>query len=124
MGRFSNSWSSLATDGGTDMPASMEGLAAIVTGGSRGIGLAAARAMLDRGASVCLTGRHDDQLAEALQTLDAGDKAITVAGHTADPEHRVNTAERVLEAFGSIDVLVNGVGINPYYGSLSELPED
>lgn len=106
------------------MPASMKGRAAIITGGSRGIGLAAASAMLDRGASVCLTGRHEDQLTDALSQLGAGDRAIAVTGHAADAGHRQGTVDTVLSAFGSVDVLVNGVGINPYYGSLSELPED
>jgi NAD(P)-dependent dehydrogenase (short-subunit alcohol dehydrogenase family) len=102
----------------------MKGRAAIVTGGSRGIGLAGASAMLDRGASVCLTGRHEDQLAEALKHLDAGDRAIAVTGHTADAAHREQTVDKVMSTFGSVDVLVNGVGINPYYGSLSDLSED
>lgn len=106
------------------MPASMKGRAAIITGGSRGIGLAAASAMLDRGASVCVTGRHQDQLAEALASLDAGERAIAVAGHTADPAHREETVQKVMATFGSVDVLVNGVGINPYYGSLSGLTEE
>jgi NAD(P)-dependent dehydrogenase (short-subunit alcohol dehydrogenase family) len=106
------------------MPASMKGRAAIITGGSRGIGLAAASAMLDRGASVCLTGRHEDQLADALKHLDVGDRAIAVPGHTADAEHRQQTVDTVMKTFGSVDVLVNGVGINPYYGSLSDLSEE
>jgi NAD(P)-dependent dehydrogenase (short-subunit alcohol dehydrogenase family) len=102
----------------------MEGRAAIITGGSRGICLAAASAMLDRGARVCITGRHEDQLSEALEHLNAGDRAIAVAGHTADREHREATVARVMSTFGSVDVLLNGVGINPYYGTMSELPED
>jgi NAD(P)-dependent dehydrogenase (short-subunit alcohol dehydrogenase family) len=102
----------------------MKGRTAIVTGGSRGIGLAAASAMLDRGASVCLTGRHDEQLAGALRQLDAGDRAIAVTGHAADAGHREETVGTVMSAFGAVDVLVNGVGINPYYGTLSDLPED
>jgi NAD(P)-dependent dehydrogenase (short-subunit alcohol dehydrogenase family) len=106
------------------MPASMQGQTAIVTGGSRGICLAAAKAMLDRGANVCITGRHDEQLAEALDELAAGDRAISVTGHAADAEHQDATTTTVMERFGSIDVLVNGVGINPFYGSTSDLPED
>jgi hypothetical protein len=87
-------------------------------------GLAAASTMLDRGAWVCLTGRHEDQLTDALSRLDAGDRAIAVTGHAADAGHRQATVDTVMSAFGSVDVLVNGVGINPYYGSLSDLPED
>src|ERR1700689_1258625 len=122
--RYSNSSRWPRADGGTDMPASMKDRSAIITGGSRGIGLAAASAMLDRGASVCLTGRHEDQLADALSQLDVGSRAIAVTGHAADGDHRQKTVDTVMSAFGSVDVLVNGVGINPYYGSLSDLAED
>lgn len=106
------------------MPASMEGQAAIITGGSRGICLAAARAMLDRGASVCITGRHQEVLDEAIAYLDAGERVLGVAGHVADADHRAEVVERTLGTFGSVDVLVNGVGINPYYGTISELSEE
>lgn len=102
----------------------MDGKVAVITGGSRGIGLAAARAMLDRGASVCITGRHEDELAAAELELNATGRVIAIAGHAADAEHRQETVTRVLAEFGSLDILVNGVGINPYYGTLSELPEE
>ncbi|MCW2848455.1 MAG: short-chain dehydrogenase/reductase [Marmoricola sp.] len=106
------------------MTASMINRTAIVTGGSRGICLAAAKAMLDRGSNVCLTGRHEDQLAEALDHLAAPGRAISVCGHAAEPEHQEATVARTMETFGSVDVLVNGVGINPFYGSTSDLPQD
>lgn len=106
------------------MPASMNGRTAIITGGSRGIGLAAARSMLDRGARVCITGRHGDQLKEALDHLNVGARAIAIEGHVADADDRAATVQRTLDEFGSIDVLVNGVGINPYYGSISDLTEE
>ena len=106
------------------MPASMTGQTAVITGGTRGIGLATARALLDRGANVCITGRHEDQLSVALEHLDAGEHAIGVVGHAGESEHQDETVTRALQEFGSIDVLVNGVGINPYYGSTSDLPEE
>jgi 3-oxoacyl-[acyl-carrier protein] reductase len=102
----------------------MQGQAAIITGGSSGIGLGAARALLDRGAHVCLTGRHADRLKEAAEYLDAGDRVITITGHVSDANHRAEVVERVLSTYGSIDILVNGVGINPYYGSLHQIPRD
>lgn len=101
----------------------MEGATAIVTGGSRGICLAATRAMLGRGANVCMTGRNEDELAAAAESLNAAGRVMFSSGHVGDPEHRQATVDAVMHAFGSVDVLVNGVGINPFYGPTTELPE-
>lgn len=106
------------------MPASMNDQAAIITGGSRGICLAAARAILDRGGSVCITGRHQEVLDAAVAYLDEGDRVLAMAGHVSDADHRSEVVDRTLSTFGSVDVLVNGVGINPYYGTISELDEE
>ncbi|WP_460772806.1 SDR family oxidoreductase [Microbacterium sp. GXF7504] len=103
--------------------AAFSGRVALVTGASRGIGLGIARRLVDGGAQVCLTARHEDALAEAVAGLPAG-SAIGVAGAADDPAHRAETFERMREAFGGIDILVNNAGINPVYGPLVDLDLD
>src|SRR5262245_43375112 len=78
---------------------------AIVTGASRGIGLAVAQALVDRGDRVCITGRNAEPLAEAAAKLGA-DQAIFVAGKAHDAAHQDETVERTLATFGRLDYLV------------------
>ncbi|MET7397188.1 SDR family oxidoreductase [Dactylosporangium sp. NPDC005572] len=97
-----------------------DGRVAIVTGASRGIGLAIAHRLAAEGARVCLTARRPEALAEAAATLPSG-RAICVAGKADDAEHRAAVLNTVAERFGRLDILVNNVGINPVYGPLLDL---
>jgi len=92
----------------------------IVTGASRGIGLAIARSLIARGDRVCLTSRDGDELKEAAATLPA-EQVLAVVGNVNDPLHREETVARTVEEFGGIDFLVSNVGINPVYGPLLRL---
>lgn len=98
----------------------LDGRVAIVTGASRGIGLAIAQRLASRGARVCLTARKAQPLSDAAATVRT-DKVITVAGGADDPEHRRTVFDRVAAEFGRLDVLVNNAGINPAYGPLVDL---
>jgi NAD(P)-dependent dehydrogenase (short-subunit alcohol dehydrogenase family) len=98
----------------------LDGRTAVVTGGSRGIGLAIARRLVDEGAGVAITARHADALAEAADGFPAG-SVLTVAGHADDPGHRAEVLDLVSTRYGALDILVNNAGINPAYGSLMEL---
>ena len=95
------------------------GKVAIVTGGSRGIGLAVAARLVAEGAKVCVTARKPDPLAAAVAELGGAGVAVGVAGRADDPEHRENAVRTALETFGQIDVLINNTGINPVYGPMS-----
>ncbi|RBY83458.1 SDR family oxidoreductase [Blastococcus sp. TF02A-30] len=98
-----------------------EGRTALVTGGSRGIGLAIAQSLVRRGARVVLTARKPDALAEAVEALGGPDVAVAVAGNAGDPEHRAEAVRTAVDTFGSLDVLVGNVGINPVYGPMVDL---
>jgi NAD(P)-dependent dehydrogenase (short-subunit alcohol dehydrogenase family) len=89
---------------------------AIVTGASRGIGLAIAAELVRQGARVCVTARRPEALETAVAELGGPDVAIAVAGKADDPAHQAETVERALAAFGRLDMLVNNAGINPVYG--------
>jgi NAD(P)-dependent dehydrogenase (short-subunit alcohol dehydrogenase family) len=97
-----------------------DGQVAIVTGASRGIGLAIAQDLITKGARVCITGRKDPELQRAVALL-GGEHAIGIAGHADDADHQHHVTTTVMDTFGRIDKLVNNTGINPVFGPLLEL---
>ncbi|WP_433352426.1 SDR family oxidoreductase [Micromonospora saelicesensis] len=99
----------------------LAGRVAIVTGASRGIGLAIAQRLVAEGARVGLTARRPEGLTEAVATLGGPAHALAVPGRADDPEHRVAAVSQVSAAFGPVDLLVNNTGINPVHGPLVEL---
>ncbi|KEI46040.1 SDR family oxidoreductase [Saccharopolyspora rectivirgula] len=98
-----------------------DGKTAIVTGASRGIGLAIAERLVSEGAKVCITARKPEPLAEAVETLGGAENAIAVPGKGDDPEHHAEAVRKTVETFGGVDLLVNNTGINPVYGPLVDL---
>jgi NAD(P)-dependent dehydrogenase (short-subunit alcohol dehydrogenase family) len=94
---------------------------AIVTGASRGIGLGIAAELVRQGARVCVTARGQEALDAAVAELGGPDVAIAVPGKSDDAEHQAETVARTIEAFGSLDMLVNNTGINPVYGPIADV---
>jgi NAD(P)-dependent dehydrogenase (short-subunit alcohol dehydrogenase family) len=94
---------------------------AIVTGASRGIGLAIAQRLVDDGARVVITARKKEALDAAVEQLGGARQALAVAGRADDPEHQDEAIQQAISTFGSLDFLVNNTGINPVYGPLVEL---
>ena len=94
---------------------------ALITGASRGIGLAVAEALVARGERVVITGRDAGSLAEAVARLGGEERVLAIAGKSHDEAHRAETVERAMERFGRIDSLVNNVGTNPAFGSMVDL---
>lgn len=97
-----------------------EGRVALVTGASRGIGLAIAHRIVAEGGRVVITGRRAETLQEAVAELGP-DRALGIAGKADDAGHRADAIGRTIERFGRLDHLVNNAGINPAYGPLAEL---
>ncbi|MPY50367.1 SDR family oxidoreductase [Streptomyces acidicola] len=96
------------------------GKVALITGASRGIGYGVAEALVRRGDRVCITGRNEDALKEAVERLGA-DRVIGVPGKAHDEAHQAVAVERTMEAFGRVDFLVNNAGTNPVFGPIADL---
>ena len=88
---------------------------AIVTGSSRGLGLASARSLVGEGCRVCLCARTEKTLADAARDVGAaaGDttRVLTVAADVSTPAGIQQVVDRTAAAFGGIDILVNNVGV-------------
>ena len=97
---------------GTDlMDLKLTGKVALVTGSSRGIGLATAKAFAAEGCRIMLSGRSTEQLHEAETTLRAtGAQVAAQAGDVGNPEDASRLIEAAVAAHGGIDILVNNVG--------------
>ncbi len=99
----------------------LTGRSALVTGASRGIGLAIATELARRGASVIITGRKPEPLEDAAASIRAavpGARATAFPGNTGDEAHRSDAVAATVAQGGGIDILVNNTGINPLFGPL------
>ena len=109
------------------MDLGLAGKVAIVTGGSRGLGFASARALVAEGATVAICGRTPATLdTAAAQLADAGGDASRVLAVEADVS-RERDLRRLVDTtvtrFGGVDVLVNNVGLGKG-GGLMDTPDD
>lgn len=94
----------------------LAGRTAIITGGSRGIGLAIGQRLAGAGANVVLTSRNQESADAAAAQVDGN--VLGVAAHVAEEDAARHCIEVTLEHFGSIDILVNNAGTNPAFGPL------
>lgn len=87
---------------------------AIVTGSSRGLGLASARALLEEGCRVCICARGEDRLnqaaAELRNAVGTDDRVMTVVTDLTQPQGVELVVRDTVEEFGGLDILVNSVG--------------
>ena len=94
------------------MDLGLTGKTVVVTGGSKGIGYAAAEAFLKEGARVAICSRHEEELKKAAETLSQYGPVYYEAYDVVDAESNYRFAEHVNEKFGSLDVWVNNVGVS------------
>lgn len=92
----------------------LTGRTAVVTGASRGIGLAIAQAIAAAGGNVVLTSRSQE--AADAAAAQVGGTAVGVGAHAVDEEAAQRCVDLTLERFGSLDILVNNAGTNPAFG--------
>ncbi len=104
------------------MDLGLDGRVYIVTGGSGGLGLATARALVADGARVVVTGRHEDSVQEAAAGLGDG-SATGVAADNADPDTPARLVAAAREAYGRLDGALLSVG-GPAGGSLMDSSDE
>jgi 3-oxoacyl-[acyl-carrier protein] reductase len=89
-------------------------MVAIVTGGSKGIGLAIARGFLDRGMQVTISARQHGDLAAAARALAGGEMLHTVCADVRNAADAQLVVDDTVKRFGGLDVLVNNAGIGKF----------
>jgi short-subunit dehydrogenase len=100
----------------------LRGKTAVVIGGSGGIGAATAVELARAGIKVALVGRNEDRLEEVASRLRAdGAECLTIAADLSEESECLRVFERVREAFGPADILVNSAGLG-WYGYGAEMP--
>ncbi|GMR22069.1 MAG: YciK family oxidoreductase [Acidobacteriota bacterium] len=89
----------------------LEGKAALVTGGSKGIGKGIAKVFLDEGASVFLCARSEDELAQTARELSSHGEVSFLAADVADPGDAERLGLRAVETFPHLSILLNNASI-------------
>lgn len=108
------------------MTSPFEGKVAIVTGGSRGIGLAVAEALVSRGASVTVSGLDAQRLADAgarLSKAVCGGGVQTLRADVGDYAEVGSLVDATVKRFGGLDILVNNAGVGNF-ANVSEMSPD
>lgn len=104
----------------------LTGKVALLTGASKGMGLAMATALADHGATVVISARKQDQLDEAAAGINARGKgkAIGLACNVGYKDQLQALVDQTHEKAGKIDVVIGNAGVNPFYGKTSQIPDD
>ena len=102
----------------------LDGKIAAITGGSRGIGRGIAEAYLAAGAKVAINGRNQDKGDQAIKEMDAGDRAIFIAGDVTLKKDVQHFIQGTLDHFGHIDILVNNAGGSSGFAPVAEYSDE
>jgi NAD(P)-dependent dehydrogenase (short-subunit alcohol dehydrogenase family) len=103
----------------------LDGKVAVITGSTRGIGLATARLMAEAGARVVISSRKPESC-NAVESAfrSQGFEAVAVPCHVAKEADRIHLIDAALQAFGRVDVLVANAAVNPIAAPIDEVPAE
>jgi dehydrogenase/reductase SDR family protein 4 len=100
----------------------LNGKVAIVTGGTRGIGFSIAQILASHGARVIITGRQEQNVADAIGTFDTyGLKVDGMACHSGDEVQLKKLVDYTAEKYKTVDILVNNAATNPVFGPMEDM---
>ncbi len=103
----------------------LDGKVAIVTGGTRGIGFAAATTLARAGARVVVSSRKPEHVSAAAAALQADGLDVTgIVAHMGTPDDVRGLAARTVEVYDGIDIIVNNAATNPVFGPLQQQGEE
>jgi NAD(P)-dependent dehydrogenase (short-subunit alcohol dehydrogenase family) len=103
----------------------LDGKVAIVTGGSRGIGKEIAIGFAEQGARLALASRKQEALDGAAEEIrQKGTECLAMACHMGKPDQIKTLFDKVVETYGTVDILVNNAATNPYFGPLVDASEE
>jgi NAD(P)-dependent dehydrogenase (short-subunit alcohol dehydrogenase family) len=103
----------------------LTGKTALITGSSKGIGKAIAYGMASQGANVVISSRKGDICDEVAADINTkgGGKALSVACNISDKEQLQSLVDKTKAEFGDIHILVCNAAVNPFFGSLADIPD-
>jgi len=107
------------------MGSKLSGKTALITGASAGIGWASALALAGEGANLVITARRQERLAELKAAIQKeGGKAISLMADAKEEETARQTVDLAIQTFGSLDILINNVGIGNYKNLIDTSAEE
>ncbi|PCJ24761.1 MAG: short-chain dehydrogenase [SAR86 cluster bacterium] len=103
----------------------LEGKVALITGSTKGIGLAIATRMAEQGAQVVISSRNQDVCDEVAAGIrEKGGKAIAIACNINHKDQLQNLAAKTEEQLGKVGILVCNAALNPYFGPSQDIPDE
>lgn len=105
----------------------LSGKVALLTGASRGMGLAMATGLAEHGARVVISARKQDQLDAAAEQINAAtgaERAIGISCNIGHKDQLQALVDQTRDRVGPIDIVVGNAGVNPYYGPTSEISDE
>ena len=105
----------------------LTGRVALTLGSSKGMGKAMAEALAMHGASVVISSRKQDQCDAAAAEINArvgAERVIGIACNAGQKPQLQNLVDQTRARLGPVDILLNNAGVNPFYGSSMDIPDD
>ncbi|MEM9868296.1 MAG: SDR family oxidoreductase [Bacteroidota bacterium] len=92
----------------------LNGKVAYITGGSKGIGLGVAKALLAKGMKVAVSGRNSESLAMATQTLNVSEQVLALRSDVSIYENEIGAVKAIQEKWGRLDVVLANAGVGHF----------